>query len=60
MLRDGLSRGLIETLIVLVGLVLIVLDATGTVEGQVGGGLCITAGLGSIAQRRGFKHEEGP
>lgn len=50
-MRDGLSRGLLETLLILAGMSLVVLDATGTLSGLAGGSFLISSGIGLLASR---------
>lgn len=48
---DGLSRGLLETVLVLAGLVLVVLDAFQLVDGLQGGSLLLGMGGFSVVAR---------
>lgn len=50
-MRDGLPRGVLETLLILSGLALVILDSTGVVNGLAGGSLLLGAGGASIGTR---------
>lgn len=50
-MSDGLSRGVLETLLVLVGVLLLVLDAFGVVTGFAAGSLLIGLGGFSVGTR---------
>lgn len=50
-MRDGLSRGVLETILVLTGVVLLVLDSAGLVSGFAAGSLLIGLGGFSVGTR---------
>lgn len=50
-MRDGLPRGVLETIAILTGITLVVLDAAGVVNGLAGGSLLLGTGGASLGVR---------